>query len=181
MPRLLFVDDNIVDHDPGDFPDPGARARSTESGDDLADDTFEEGAQLGLMGYFIRDLEREGFEVITATGVEEAKRLLEQQPGNFAVIVLDVMMPYLDTGVYDEAATAGGLRTGFVLAEEIHRMQPDVPIWILSQIVPVEGSPVNKATVDDLVSRRVIVGVVCKLECDPANFAKRVRESMEMP
>jgi CheY-like chemotaxis protein len=179
MPRLLFVDDNIVDHDPGEFPDADAAVRSTEFSGDWADEVFERGTQLGLMGYFIRDLEREGFEVVTATGVEEAKRLLEQQPESFDVVVLDVMMPYLDTGLYDEGATAGGLRTGFILAEEIHRMQPDVPIWLLSQIVPAEGSPVNKATVDDLVFRGVIVGVACKLDSDPAGFAKRVRESVE--
>jgi CheY-like chemotaxis protein len=178
MPRLLFVDDNIVDYDPGDFPNPDAAARCAELGGDSGDETFEKGAHLGLMGYFIRNLMDAGFEVITATGVEEAVRLLQQDSRGYDVIVLDVMMPYLDSGVYDQAATAGGLRTGFVLAEEIHRMRPDVPIWILSQIVPAEGSPVNKATVDDLVSRRVIVGFVCKLDYDPKEFAIRVRETV---
>ena len=181
MARLLFVDDNIVDHDPGDFPDPDARQVSRESAHEWADEEFEQGAHLGLMGYFIRDLEGVGFEVRTATGVEEALGLLRQPSARFDVIVLDVMMPYLDSGVYDEAATAGGLRTGFVLAEEIHRMLPKVPIWILSQIVPAEGSPVNKATVHDLVARGIVVGVLCKLACEPADFAKKVRESLEVP
>ena len=145
MPTLLFVDDEIVDHDPGEFPD-SYRTNSMSSG------AFKANEPLGQIGHFIRDLEEVGLDVITATGVEEALTCLQQESARIDVVALDIMMPYLDGGLYDDDRTAGGMRTGFVLAEEIHSKYLSIAIWLLSQILPGEKSLVNRATVDDLVS-----------------------------
>lgn len=170
MPRLLFVDDDIVTHDPGDF----------SNGDVEPDDTqLPEGTALGLMGYFLEALEQVGFEVIAITNVEEAIAYVSNETNQIDVALIDVMLPYLESGVFDEKSTASGLRTGFILAEETYKLRPALPIWILSQIVPAEGTPVNRATVDDLIARGIVKDVICKLDCDkPDELAASILQSL---
>lgn len=174
-PRLLFVDDNITDHDPGMFYDEDNPDEELLA----ADASFAPGTQLGLMGFFVRDLEAEGFEVVPVATVDEALVQLRDPQAKFDVIVLDIMMAYHDAGRYSGDRTAGGLRTGFELAEEARELRPKAMIWLLSQIGPEE----NKATVDDLIRRKVVIGAEWKLSQSTADatraFAMKVRESWE--
>jgi CheY-like chemotaxis protein len=179
--KLLFIDDDIASHDPGEFEDP-AQASPGNSTQVLQ---FESGSHLGDMGYYVRALQAVGIDVVTATGVEEALKCVRSGTP-FHAIVVDVMMPYLDTGRYDAVATASGLRTGFVLVEELHSLLPTVPIWILSQVVPdsaslvnAEASRVNKATVDDLVSRGVIAGIFLKVQDSSERVAEVILTALD--
>ncbi len=168
MLNLLFVDDSIVDFDPGDFPD-------TELG---ATNGSKSGDPIGVIGYYILALEEIGFNVLTATSVDQALDVLNEVSSDLDVIVLDVMMPYLNRPPFDLETTAGGLRTGYVLAEEIHGMYANIPIWILSNIVPQEGSLGQQGTVADLISRGVVAQVVWKSECGSNEFATRLHNSL---
>ena len=130
------------------------------------------------MGYFLRPLQKL-FDVTAVNGPDEALQMINST--SFDVIILDVMIPPNADGIFNVETTVGGLRTGFVLAEEIRVRNSAIPIVILSQVVPGQDSGLNKSTVDDLMSRRVIQGVFSKLDeaGDPDAFASKILDLVQ--
>ncbi|MCA8994385.1 MAG: hypothetical protein KDA88_20575 [Planctomycetaceae bacterium] len=131
---------------------------------------------VGQLAYYIDAFRDAGFDVVPATRASEAMSLVEQE--DFCLAVLDVMLPYeTNDDRFSEDRTISGMRTGFVLAEEIHQLKADLPIWLLSQIVPDGDSIVNASTIEDLIARKVIRGAQLKIACtDPAEFAVKLWE-----
>ena len=164
MYTLLIVDDDIVDFNPGDFSHIVANEHLPfpTVAMEFGDGDFPENSYNGPLGYCIRSFAEVGFSVITATGARQAMELLKTS--TLDVIVLDIMMPFEPDSPFDEEATAGGLRTGFKLAEEIHQQFPNTPIWILSNIVPGQDSQLNQYSANDLRKRGIVAGIKCKLD-----------------
>jgi CheY-like chemotaxis protein len=73
------------------------------------------------------DLELEGFDVLTASTLNEAKDIIISNQINVAVI--DIMLPIGEGGAADQKdllVTMGGFRSGQVLAARIKKNYPDV-------------------------------------------------------
>ncbi len=156
---ILLVDDEIVDFDPEASPD---------------DWVEPEPEYLGQLGYYIWRLKEAGFRVTTAPGVDEALQIVDTNR-EFDLFVLDVMMPpSANVSQFSDEHTATGTRTGFALAEELHRKRPDVPIVLLSNIVPSRDALTNRSTIDELMSKGVVVDVIAKLDCPSGAFVERV-------
>lgn len=68
-------------------------------------------------------LERAGFEVLTATGEDDARQLLAQRRPDLAVI--DVMMDNPDSG--------------FTLCYHLRKMDPTIPVIIVTSVISQTG------------------------------------------
>jgi len=75
-------------------------------------------------------LSSEGIEVKGIQDVADVMPFLRQQHASVAAIVLDVLMPPLDT--YSLEETNDGTATGLRLLEDIRAILPDVPVVIVS-------------------------------------------------
>ena len=65
-------------------------------------------------------MELEGFEVLPATGPEEALRVQETHPGTIDLLITDVMMPGI---------------SGYVLSEQVKRRRPEIRVLFMSGFV----------------------------------------------
>ncbi len=74
-------------------------------------------------------LESENYEVVAASTQREAEPLI--QPGNFRAAVLDLMMENPDSG--------------FVLSHKIKKMDPKVPVVIVTSVTKETGYYFDKA------------------------------------
>jgi CheY-like chemotaxis protein len=151
--RVLFVDDEIEE------------PSSEES-------ELEGEALRGYMQYYVDRLEREHYTVITATGPDEAIVEL-QKDTTYDLVILDLMMPHGESFGGEE--TSRGLRTGAVLAERLHRELPNVPIVILSNLVP---STLTDAPHDcqSLVDQGIVRGLFLKPNWRPSMLVERLIE-----
>lgn len=67
--------------------------------------------------FTVRVLEEEGYSVVEAGDGEEALELIRKRPGDFAVVVSDIVMPRL---------------TGVDLLQAIARLRPSLPCLLMS-------------------------------------------------
>ncbi len=74
-------------------------------------------------------LEAEGYDIVTAAGQKEAEGLIK--PGAFQAAVLDLMMENQDSG--------------FVLSYRIKKMDPKVPVIIVTSVTRDTGHSFDKA------------------------------------
>jgi len=65
-------------------------------------------------------MELEGFEVLPATGPEEALRVQETHPGTIDLLITDVMMPGI---------------SGYALSEQVKRRRPEIRVLFMSGFV----------------------------------------------
>ena len=163
-PRILFIDDELTSFDPGDFNEEGRPVSGAG----------EQAESYGVMGYYVREL-RKKYDIDEAPTLDVAFTLFEGSV--YDLILLDVMMK-VDPNVMDRFSgnSAGGLRTGFVIAEYLHHVSPQTPILLLSNLLPGEGSEINKNTVADLVKREIVKGHCLKLDTDPEKLVSKVSE-----
>jgi CheY-like chemotaxis protein len=74
----------------------------------------------------------EGHELLKAFNPDEAFAVIRTEGNNIARVILDVMLPAGST--YSGEDTDRGMRTGFLLARDIQRDLPGVPILLLTNL-----------------------------------------------
>src|SRR3954452_18641448 len=96
----------------------------------LIDDDFsdEPGSPCRYMWYYVQALRDCGYEVTPVTSTDHALEHLTKH--SFDLVLLDVMMPPGKNLV--DAGTAGGVRTGVVLADRLAQAHPHTPVVILT-------------------------------------------------
>ncbi len=153
--RVLFVDDDLViDSEPGSV-----------------------SGYVGYCGYCVREIEESGAKVEIATTPDRALEILRID-SSFDLIILDVMMPRGQ--VFTDEETAFGMRTGFNLAERIHREYPEIPIILLSNIVPAENDrDLNQYTSGRLMKDGIVKAFLAKDDCVPADLCERIAQIVD--
>ena len=83
-----------------------------------------------LIGFTARQemLQDKGYIVELASGVTDAKQLLER--GHYDLVLLDIMMP--TEGYFSEEEVKGGYETGLALMGMIRGIYPDIPVIIIT-------------------------------------------------
>lgn len=119
-----------------------------------------------LASLYIDALIDAGFSVATADSVAEALSLAHSEP--FDVAIIDVMMP--PGPQHGQVETAGGLKTGKVLAREIRDALPDAKLIALSMS--------NDADVIDWFSRNESVAFLAKQRILPQDLPQQVRKML---
>ena len=100
-----------------------------------------------------------GWEILHAYGPKEALEIVEHQPPELELVLLDIMMP--PEGVFDAGRSDYGQSTGVLLLEKLRaRLGESVPIvilsarqdlgWLLTE-GKVEGYLLKTLTPDELV------------------------------
>lgn len=142
--------------------------------DEIEEPTTSDGYEeelLGYMAYYVQALRDKGFDVVTATGADQALAKLHAQ-GDFDLVILDLMMPPGQTFTSEE--TALGMRTGMRLAEQIHLDYPTAAIVILSNNVPCGGTGSPRSDCQKLVDSGVVKRVFFKPDTTPFDFVEHV-------
>jgi CheY-like chemotaxis protein len=117
------------------------------------------------MIYYIKELERSGFNVKEFHSPEDAVAFAQTKP-QLALIILDIMMPPGEK--YKEEDTKDGLRTGVFLFRDLSILYQDLPIIILTNV----GNSETLGYFRD----RLNCKVVQKLECPPFALVQLVKE-----
>lgn len=109
------------------------------------------------MAAYFRALEKAGHTLTRFVDVDEArKQLAESAPD---LVILDVMMP---PGSYGAEATGNGFRTGLVFLEDLRKVQPHVPVLILTNV--------DRTKIHGAVTEGPTVRILEKLEVLPADL-----------
>jgi DNA-binding response OmpR family regulator len=115
------------------------------------------------MQFYVKALEKQGFNVRHCLTSDEALEYAEKEKGNIAGIILDIMLP---PGRYKN--TNEGLRTGVPLLEDLRRYCADTPVIVLTNVR-------NPKTLDEFKGKPLVI-VVQKMECPPFELAKLVED-----
>jgi DNA-binding NtrC family response regulator len=86
--------------------------------------------------YYLEELREGGFTVKHCRNPDDAWNTLQEDGGNFRLIILDSAMP--PGKRYIGSNTEEGLTTGSLLFEDISKVCPDVPVLILTNFAGLE-------------------------------------------
>jgi CheY-like chemotaxis protein len=121
---------------------------------------------VGYMWYYTKALEEAGFQIVVATGPDEALAILSHDDKGFALVIVDVMMPPGRSFARED--TVDGLRTGVFLAKRLAVLYGGVPVIILTNADPLVMQQHLKDTTN-------IQSVLAKVVCTPFDLVDEVQ------
>ena len=75
-------------------------------------------------------IEENGIEIIPVWNIEEIIPTFKKHIDDIGLIIVDLIIPNED--IYSDSDTNGGTTTGFKIIEDIQRINPNIPIIVLS-------------------------------------------------
>lgn len=121
--------------------------------------------EVPLMAYYVEALRHAGFQVSQADGPTEALEYLSGEEVD--LVVMDIMMP--PGRSFSEMETDSGLRTGVFLAEMVRKLNPNIPIAVLTNVA-------SSDTLRALERNPSVRLVLQKFECAPFELSKRLEK-----
>lgn len=125
-----------------------------------------DGPYGAYMWYYSEALREAGFDVVEASGPDEAVDRLLGGGASFDLVLLDIMMPWGRT--FGDKETSFGLRTGISLLDLMGRTHPQLPIVVLTNVQ-------NTSTLAELWKRKSVKCVLTKSEFPPMAVVREVQ------
>jgi DNA-binding response OmpR family regulator len=123
------------------------------------------------MGSYLQELHMSGFEVKLESSVDLGLRMVEENPNEIDLLILDVMMP--PGQAFAHAPTEKGLRTGVHFYDRVRKTNGRLPIMIFTNVI------------DDSLRRKFEQDKYCryfqKEELLPYELAETIREILGAP
>jgi CheY-like chemotaxis protein len=114
--------------------------------------------------YYIRNLRSHGIDTTYCSSVDEAYKLIQRRGTDFAVIILDIMMP--PETRYKDFDTDEGIQTGTLLFSDVRKELPDVPVIILTNV--------SNPNIINLIDQSTDIEIYQKMDTVPSALSKIV-------
>lgn len=106
--------------------------------------------RMEIYGNWLKD---KGYNVIMVDTPGKALEALKEKK-DINLIILDIIMPYEEEGIFSKKNTDSGKKTGVALFDEIRKIMPDIPIIVFTirRDKEIEGE-LNKRDVERFLNK----------------------------